>query len=262
MLKREASEIRVDYDAELQRHSHVLRQAWAIGPRDHVLDVGCGTGQTTREAARLADAGTVLGVDISLAMIEQAQAFAKTEGPRNVTFVHADAAVHPFPPQEFDIIISRYGTMFFETPVPAFANLARALRRGGRLAMLVWQAAERNEWAMSIREVLANAGSQPPSQLNAFSLGDPNTIERTLESAGFADITISDVNEPVYYGPDIAAALDWISGFSTTKTALQGITPENQERTLSAFREMLEAHRSERGVWFDSRAWLVLARRP
>ena len=189
-----ASIVRVDYDAELQRHNEVLRRAWGIHPRHHVLDVGCGTGQTTRSAARSAEAGSATGVDISAPMIERARELAKAEGLRNVAFVQADASVHPFPSEEFDVVISRFGTMFFADPVAAFANLARSLRHSGRLMMMVWQEAERNEWDVSIRRALAIDVAMPAASAAApdpFSLADPNTIEQILDASGLADITRS-----------------------------------------------------------------------
>lgn len=251
----------VDYDAELQRHSEVLRRAFEIRSGDRVLDIGCGAGQTTRQAALLAGSGSVLGVDVSAAMIERARECAKAEGLRNVTFMQADAAVHPFPPEEFDIAISRFGTMFFADPFAAFANLARSLRQSGRLVMMVWQAAGQNAWTMSIRRALAVDGSLSPASSAAFSLGDPDMIERILKASGFSGITLSDVREPVYYGPDVAAAFDWVCGFSNVQEALQQLTPANRDRARAALRETLTAHDTGRGVWFDSRAWIVAARR-
>src|SRR5262245_29424850 len=87
----------VDFDAELQRYSIVLRQAFGICRPDRVLDIGCGTGRTTRDAARLAAAGHALGVDISAAAIAQAREAAEAEGLENVRFEQADAATHGFP---------------------------------------------------------------------------------------------------------------------------------------------------------------------
>jgi ubiquinone/menaquinone biosynthesis C-methylase UbiE len=136
---------RVTYDAELRRHNEVLRQACGIHPRDHVLDIGCGTGQTTRQAAGTALAGSALGVDVSAAAIERARELARSEQVSNVAFERADAQVHRFPRAHFDLAISRFGTMFFDDPAAAFANIRRALRPAGRLVMLVWQARERNE---------------------------------------------------------------------------------------------------------------------
>lgn len=251
----------VDYDAELQRHSEVLRRAFEIRPGDRVLDIGCGAGQTTRQAARLAEAGSVLGVDISAAMLARARELTEAEGLCNVSLIHADAAVYPFQAEEFDIAISRFGTMFFADPFAAFANIARALRQGGRLVMMVWQAAGQNEWAMSIRRALAVDGSLLPASSAAFSLGDADMIEQILKASGFSDITLSDVQEPVYYGPDVAAAFQWVCGFSTIQEAVRQMTPAGHERARAALREMLTAHDTGHGVWFDSRAWIVAARR-
>jgi ubiquinone/menaquinone biosynthesis C-methylase UbiE len=126
------------YDAELRRHNQILRQACGVQPHDHVLDIGCGTGQTTRQAARAAQAGSALGVDISAPAIERARKLAQIEGLGNVIFEHANAQVHRFQQQRFDLAISRFGTMFFEDPVAAFANIRRALCPVGRPVVVVW----------------------------------------------------------------------------------------------------------------------------
>src|SRR6266487_3801515 len=99
---------RLDYDAELRLHNDALRRAYAIGPEDQVLDIGCGAGQTTRDAARLASDGWVLGIDISKEMIERAHLLAEDEGLRNIAFEQADAQDHRFPPERFDLVISRF----------------------------------------------------------------------------------------------------------------------------------------------------------
>lgn len=254
----------IDYDAELRLHNDVLRRALDIRHDDHVLDIGCGTGQTTREAARMAAAGAVVGIDPSARMIDRARELAEAEGIRNVTFVHADAQVHPFPPEAFDVAISRFGTMFFREPVAAFANIARALGRAGRLTMMVWQAHERNEWSVAIGHSLAGRGGTlppAPGALDPFSLADPGVVVRTLEEAGFADVTFSDVREPVYYGPDVPTALEWVRGFASTNEVLSAMDPASTERALDRLRKSLAAHAGADGVWFDSRAWIVAARR-
>jgi ubiquinone/menaquinone biosynthesis C-methylase UbiE len=121
------------YDAELRRHNEVLRRVLGVQLRDDVLDIGCGTGQTTRQAARTARAGSALGVDISAPAIDRARELARAEGLCNVTFERADAQVYRFPQERFDVAISRFGTMFFDQPKAAFANIRRALRPTGRL---------------------------------------------------------------------------------------------------------------------------------
>ena len=127
-----------DYDDEVRRHDEVLRRAYGVQPHEHVLDIGCGLGQTTREAARMAQAGSAFGVDISAPAIERARELARAQGISKITFERADAQVHRFPQGRFDLAISRFGTMFFADPVAAFANVGRALRPDGRLVMMVW----------------------------------------------------------------------------------------------------------------------------
>ncbi len=254
----------VDYDAELRLHNEVLRRACGIRRHDHVLDVGCGTGQTTREAARMATAGSALGVDLSAQMIDRAREIAQAEGLRNVTFERADAQVHRFPPKHFDLTISRFGTMFFDDPVAAFANIGRALRPAGRLVMLVWQDHERNEWDVAIHRSLEGFGDAvavAPEGQNPFSLANPTTVEGILDAAGWVDVTFTDVHEPVYYGPDVAAALDWVRGFTCTNDVLKRLDPLAADRALERLRETLAAHARRDGIWFDSRAWIVTARR-
>jgi len=259
------------YDDELRLHHEVLRPAYGIQPHDHVLDIGCGSGQTTCEAARMARGGDALGVDISAPAIERARALARAQGAGNVTFERADAQVHRFPQEHFDLAISRFGTMFFDDPAAAFANVGRALRPAGRalrpagrLVMMVWQASDRNEWNVAIRQSLAGAGKSAAVSAagpDPFSLAEPPAVTGILETAGFADVTFTDVHQPVYYGPDVAAALDWVRGFRCTSDMLSRLDPAAAARALGRLREMLAAHLSGDGVWLDSRAWIVTARR-
>jgi SAM-dependent methyltransferase len=253
----------VDYDTELRRHDPLLRRACGIQPDDHVLDIGCGAGQTTRQAARTARAGSALGVDVSAPAIERAREFARAEGLRNVTFECADAQVHRFPAERFDVAVSRFGTMFFGDPGVAFGNISRALRPAGRLVMMVWQAADSNEWAVAIRQSLRSPGGELPSGgAEAFSLADPPAVRGLLRAAGFDDIAFADVNEPVYYGADVPTALGWVRGFTSTREALSRLDPDAAARAVQRLREAMAAHLGDDGVWFGSRAWIVTARRP
>ena len=255
---------RVDYDAELRLHNEILRRSYGIRPRDRVLDIGCGDGQTTRDAARLAVAGNVLGVDVSAPMIERGRRLTKAAGLHNVKFEQADAESHHFTAERFDVAISRFGTMFFTDPVAGFTNIARALRPNGRLVMMVWQGHHRNEWSVSIQRALADGADVPLPSLgppDPFSLADPATTERVLETAGFAEAGFTAVHEPVYYGPDVAAALDWVRGFSCVNDVLQRLDRASTERAREQLIQTLAAHAKRDGVWFDSSAWIVTARR-
>lgn len=249
-----------DYDAELRLHQAHFFAAAKVGTGDRVLDIGCGTGQTTREAARVAVDGSAVGVDISEVMLEQARRISADEGPSNVSFELADAQDNTFPPTAFDLCISRFGVMFFADPVAAFTNIARALRPGGRLAWLVWQSHDRNEWATVFSDVLAASIATPGR--GPFSLADPTMTESMLTTAGFTDIDFTELDEPVYYGPDSAAAYDnllRLTGFTAFLTALE---PTKADRARARLREILADHETETGVYFDSRSWLITARRP
>lgn len=257
------------YDAELRRYDPVLRRGAAVRPGERVLDLGCGTGRTTRDAARASRTGRALGVDVSGPAIARARELARAEGLADVVFEQGDAQVHPLPPGGFDVALSRFGTMFFDDPVAAFGNVRRALAPAGRLAMLVWQTAARNAWHVELRTALDDAdgpadapgpapGSEPGP--DPFSLGDPDVVRAVVQAAGFADVALTDVREPLCFGPDVSSALSWVRGFTCTASALAGRDAEAAALALDRLRATLAAHRRDDGVWFDGRAWLVTAR--
>ena len=249
-----------DYDAELRLHNERFRAAAQVGSGDHVLDIGCGTGLSTREAARAASAGSVLGVDTSAPMLERARQISDAEGLTNVAYELADAQVHPLAQERFDLCISRFGTMFFADAIAAFTNIGRALRPEARLVMLVWQERDRNEWASAIRESLTGVPA-PPRGPNAFSLADPTVTEGILAQTGFTDVGFSEVHEPVYYGPDGATAHDAVLRLLKFEDLLAGLDAATAEQARTRLRTMLDAHDTGSGVYFDSRAWIVTARR-
>jgi SAM-dependent methyltransferase len=203
------------FEQSLAGYEAALFAAAAIRPGDHVLDVGCGTGSTTREAARQADRGTATGVDLSAAMITFARAAAVSTGVGNACFLQGDAQVYPFPTAAFDVVVSRTGAMFFGDPAAAFANLARATRPGGRLVLLVWQAFERNPWIVRISTALA-AGREPrvppEGAPGPFAFADPNRLRGLLTGAGYMGIEVADVREPLNFGSDPDTAHATLSG--------------------------------------------------
>jgi SAM-dependent methyltransferase len=246
------------YDGELRAHHEHLRAAYGIGPGDAVLDIGCGTGLTTREAARAAAPGLVVGVDVSGRMLERARQLTAAERLGNVRYELGDAQVHRFEPAGFDVAISRFGTMFFSDPAAAFANIAAALRPGARLVLLVWQRREHNEWARAIDAALGDAAQPPQPGSDPFSLGDADVTASLLEDAGFDGVRFEDVHEPVLYGHDLDAALAFVRGFQDTSAALASLSDAQAARAVERLREMLAAHHSdERGVVLDSRSWLI-----
>jgi SAM-dependent methyltransferase len=250
------------YDAELRAHHEHLRAAYAISAGEQVVDIGCGTGLTTREAARAAAPGCVVGVDVSERMLERARQLTAAERLDNVRYELGDAQVHRFAPAGFDVAISRFGTMFFSDPAAAFANIAAALRPGGRLVLLIWQQREHNEWAWAIDAALGDAAQPPQPGANGFSLGDAEATAGILERAGFDALHFEDVHEPVLYGHDLDAALAFVRGFRNTSAALASLSDGEAARTVQRLRETLAAHHSdERGIVLNSRSWLLTARR-
>jgi hypothetical protein len=154
--------------------------------------------------------------------------------------------------------------MFFRDPVRGFANVARALCAGGRLAMLVWQSHTRNEWDAAIRHALAPGDPEPGTASDGpdpFALGNADSLREILGAAGFAAATLADVHEPVFYGRDVEEAVRWVRQFTSTKARLQRLHGQARATALDRLRATLTAHHRTGGVWFDSWAWIVTARR-
>ena len=174
----------------------------------------------------------------------------------------ADAQTHRFPPECFDLAISRFGTMFFADPLAAFTNIGRALRPGARLVQLVWQHIDRQEWHAVIRGAFASEQPASAPAAGPFSLADPATAGGILTASSFTDVDVTGVHEPVYYGPDTASALHTALTLQMTKDLLAPLDAARTARALGQLRAAVAAHESGSGVWFDSHAWLIAARRP
>jgi SAM-dependent methyltransferase len=252
------------YNAAPARHYRRLLAAARIASGDRVLDVGCGCGESTRDAARAAASGRALGVDLSARMIERARERARAEGLTNVAFEQSDAQVQQFEPGSFDVTISRFGCMFFADPVAAFENIARAVRPGGRLAMLSWQVLENNRWLLNLRAALAIGRTLPgetPGAVGPFGLAEPDAVKRILESAGWKEIRLEEVREPMYFGPNGATAFEMMRGTGLCRGLSQGLDDRQKAQALAALRDTLQAHETAEGVLMDSAAWLITASR-
>jgi SAM-dependent methyltransferase len=238
--------------------------AAAIAPTDRVLDVGCGTGDTTRAAARLATDGDALGVDLSRAMLTRARERSSAEGLANVTFEQADAQVYPFAEAHFDVVISRFGVMFFSDPVAAFANLARATVPSGRLAVVTWQPYARNEWVSVARTALAIGRDLPPIPEDVpgmFGLADADRIRRILDAAGWSDVQLADEQVPYDYGAESATAARHASEIGALRTLLDDLDDAQTAQAMDALTTAMTERATTDGVHFDSRVWVIRASR-
>jgi SAM-dependent methyltransferase len=222
------------YDVELRAHHEHLRAAYRISPGDEVVDIGCGTGLTTREAARAAAPGRVVGVDVSERMLGRAHQVTAAERLDNVRYELADAQVHRFDPAGFDVAISRFGTMFFSDPAAAFANIAAALRPEARLLLLVWQRYEDNEWAWALDGALRDAARSPRPGADPFSLGDAEATAGILEGAGFDNLRFEDIHELVLYEHDLDAALAFVRALQNTSAALATLSDDGAWSSIRA----------------------------
>lgn len=183
-------------ERQLQPISEFLFDAARLAPGERVLDVGCGTGPTTHEAARLVGPeGAVIGLDVSADMIEAAAATDPAPDSAPIEWVVADSVSwDPSGVEPVEVVISRFGMMFFSDPVRAFTNLAKATGPGGRLAGVVW--ARRNEsefFELPYRTVADHLAAQhvefdePRPDFGPFSLYDPTAVEALLTAAGWID---------------------------------------------------------------------------
>jgi len=252
------------YDRSIQRYQDRLLVASTIDASDQVLDIGCGNGESTRAAARVAVDGSALGVDLSTRMVERAREFASSEGLANVAFERADAQVHAFEPNAHDVAISRFGAMFFADRVAAFGNICHAIRPDGRLVMLAWQGLERNEWLVEIRAALAAGRAlpiPPPGVPGPFGLADPEGVDVDLRAAGFTQVAVEGVEEPVWAGSDADDAFLFFRDSGVARGLLQDLDDAARSSALESLRETMAAHQTENGVEFGSAAWLITARR-
>jgi SAM-dependent methyltransferase len=251
------------FDRAVAAHHAPFMAAADISAQDQVLDVGCGTGQTTRDAARVASSGSALGVDLSIRMIDYAHQVAAREGLTNATFEQVDAQIHPFMAQEFDVAISRTGAMFFGDAVAAFTNIARALRRGGRLVLLTWQGLDGNEWIRELSTAMAagrDLPNPPPNAPGPFSLADPERVRALLGAAGFTDIQLEPHSEAMWFGEDADGAQRFALGL--LGWMLDGLDDEGRRRAIDNLRGTLTAHDTGSGVLYQSATWTIHATRP
>jgi SAM-dependent methyltransferase len=252
------------FDRMLVPFATALIDAAAIAPDARVLDIGCGTGPTTCEAGRVATQGHAHGRDISHPMIEAARVRATGQGLANVTFEVGDAQTDPFRP-EFDIVMSRFGVMFFEDPVAAFANLRTAIAPGGRLVFVCWQDLLANEW-MALPAVTATQHVPlpelgPAGAPGPFSLGGADRIREVLAGAGYSEITIEPFETPMLIGGGCSCeeAVDFLRETGMGRALFAEAAPDAVERAVDAIITALQPHVTPDGVQLDAATWMVSA---
>jgi SAM-dependent methyltransferase len=243
-----------------------MLDAVRLEPGERVLDVGCGYGTTTLEAARrVAPGGTAVGIDITAPLLDLARQRAVAAGLDNVEFLEADAQVHPFQEGAFDAVISRFGIMFFEDPEAAFSNLGRAVRPGGRLVVVCPNDPLQSEWvAVAFAAAAPHVGLPdlgPPGAPGPFAFAEGNRLERTIRAGGFIDVTLEAITRPIRIGEDVEDVAAFITSLPESKALFYGKPHEKVTAAVDALREGFAPHAGPAGVVVNNTAWLASARR-
>jgi SAM-dependent methyltransferase len=252
------------YDAMLGRYTAPLLDGAEIGAEDRVLDVGCGCGPTTRQAAGRAVRGHAHGIDLSAPMLARARQRAADEGLANVSFEQRD--VQRGVPGSYDVLISRFGVMFFDDVRATFRRLAAALRDGGRLSFVCWRERSANENRRVPHAVLSRYVDLPvrpaqPDRPGAFSLADPEHVRAVLTGAGLRDVRLEALDEPLWFGADAADATRFYLTDSDVTAALADLPDDVARAAADELRDTFARHQRPEGVLLGGAAWLVTARR-
>jgi SAM-dependent methyltransferase len=257
-----------DLERQLEPVAAALFTAARITTGEAILDVGCGTGPTTRRAAKLAGAdGAVTGLDVSAEMLGAAASTPVGDGA-TIDWIVADAVTWTPEPSAYDLVMSRFGVMFFTDPVKAFANLLTATKLAGRLAMVTW--ARRDEsaiFAVPLYAALAALGRDDvgvPDDKDAFSLYDRKSIEAVLGPAGWTDVDVVVHDVPLLLGGglDADAAAEVAIGVGPTRHVAADLGDDTRRTVLDAIAATLSAHVDERGhVVLGAKVLITTARR-
>jgi ubiquinone/menaquinone biosynthesis C-methylase UbiE len=164
---------------------------------DVVLDIASGTGEPGLTIASELRGGMVVLTDLAVDMLKVAREKAATRGIKNVEIITADVSELPFPDNSFDSVSCRFGFMFFPDMLLAAKEMARVLKPGGRIATTVWNAPEKNYWAMAIMGIInkdMHLEPSPPEIPGLFRCAKSGMVADLFRQAGLKDITEKEVS--------------------------------------------------------------------
>ena len=258
-------------DASLLPFGHRAIKAAEVKTGERVIDVGCGCGDASLELARrVGSEGSVLGVDVSEPILEQAKSRMAAQAATGITFERGDAQIHRFDTARFDLVFSRFGVMFFENPTAAFSNLQSALKPGGRLAFVCWQPAGENSWVSLPVGVAAGHVPHPtppgPDEPGPFAFGEPERVRNILAAAGFINSEIENFDTPFTIGNSggVDEAVEFFMQIGPTARMIAEADADDATRSRIAgdLRSALKPYDTGQGLEMDAKTWIVTAHKP
>ena len=258
-------------EAMLQPLGESVMDTLAPQPGEHVLDIGCGCGHTSLSLAdRVGAEGSVTGVDISAPMLAVAGQLAAERNAEHtsIQFLEADAQTHTFEPERYDVVFSRFGVMFFQDPIAAFANIRSVLRASGRLAFCCWQPRAVNPFmtlpAMAALELLPAPPEMPPRTPGPFAFEEAEYVMEVLTSAGFESVVVTPLKQPLTFGrglslTDIVERLVQIGPIAQmVREASEDLQQPVRDKVIDA---VAPFYTQDVGMTLDGQFWQVTARR-
>lgn len=227
-----------------------------------VLDVGCGTGSMTLAFARLLGVnGCCTGIDISEPLVAAARARAEQEDT-SARFIRADAQTHVFPPACFDMLLSRFGVMFFDDPVQAFANLRRAARKHAEFRFIAWRSPSENPFMTTAERAAAPLLPGIPARRSdaqgQFAFADRLRIFSLLEEGGWDDIDIRPI-DVVCTLPE-KELVRYFTRLSPLGRVLQEVDARARIQVIETVRGAFDPYVHGAEVRFTAACWIVSAR--
>jgi SAM-dependent methyltransferase len=227
-----------------------------------VLDVGCGTGSTTLAVARhVGSRGYCVGIDVSEPMIAAARARAEQEAPL-ARFICADAQRYAFDSDGFDLIISRFGVMFFDDFGRAFANLRNAATDGAELRLVAWRSVTENPFMTTAERAAApfmpNMPARQPDGPGQFAFADPHRVSSILEQSGWADIDLERLDVPCTF-PE-KELVGYFTRFGPLGRILPEVDEQTRTRAIDTVRPAFDPYVHGSEVRFTAACWMIRAR--